>query len=470
MRSAIRKATIISCVAVLLPVLGSCNPYDLMMHDRFEQAAFNGDVDILWVVDNSNSMARIQDEVRQNFDAFISAFANVEDEAGQELRYNTILDATIAWAEYQIDRERFLDYHMGVITTDMSGQGNGQQGNIRAMSADGSLLAIGDPIDCLGDNRDTPVALEHQDGVDGVLIDGFRELVDVGVAGSTDEEGLYSAAVAMCKGKSAAWWDNLENLPVDDPVRRICSNVVNDHRTCNDGFFRDGASSVVIVVTDEGDTSALDPALPPSEELQTCLTDHAEDPFFGECDCRLSWWLDFFQGIGQPVVFANIGPTYQLFSADTAWCDGSVKNLPGPCNPFGSSVCAMDFYQQSACLTQGLFTPMEETREPDDPATCEAADFEAALTNIGALISNLSRGWRLSVIPDPDTIVVVRNESEIVPRVGGEETASGGWVYRPQSHSIAFQGDWIPSYEDIIDVYYHPQFDRQDQVGRPLPY
>jgi hypothetical protein len=470
MRSSIRKATIVSCVAVLLPLLGSCNPYDLMMHDRFEQAAFDGDVDILWVVDNSNSMARIQDEVRQNFDAFISAFANVEDDEGQELDYDTVQDATIAWAEYLMDRERFLHYNMGVVTTDMDGQGNGQQGNIRARSVDGNILAIGDPIDCEGDNRDLPEVLDRDDAREGTLVDDFRSLVDVGVSGSTDEAGLYSAAVAMCKGKPQSWWDNLENLPDTDPVRRICSNVAPAHQTCNDGFFREGASSVVIVVTDEGDNSAHHTALPPSQELQDCITAHNEDPFYGECDCRLSWWLDFFLGIGQPVVFANIGPTYQLFSDDTAWCDGSIKNFPGPCNPFGAGVCAMDFYQQSACLTRGLFTPMEETATPDEPATCEAADFEKALTDIGALISNLSRGWRLSVIPDPDTIVVVKNESEIVPRVGDGETVSGGWQYRPQTRSIAFQGDWIPSYEDIIDVYYHPQFDRTDQVGRPLPY
>ena len=117
MRSRIRKATIVCCVTAAAVVLGSCNAYDLMMHDRFEQAAFDGDVDILWVVDNSNSMARIQEEVQVNFGAFISSFANVSDEGGQELDYDTIQDATIAWAEFLINQERFLNYNMGVVTT-----------------------------------------------------------------------------------------------------------------------------------------------------------------------------------------------------------------------------------------------------------------------------------------------------------------------------------------------------------------
>ena len=46
-------------------------------------------------------------------------------------------------------------------------------------------------------------------------------------------------------------------------------------------------------------------ALPPPAQLSQCELDHNDDPFYGECDCRLSWWLDFFDGIGQPVVFAS---------------------------------------------------------------------------------------------------------------------------------------------------------------------
>ena len=94
--------------------------------------------------------------------------------------------------------------------------------------------------------------------------------------------------------------------------------------------------------------------------------------------------------------------------------------------------------------------------------------LEAALGSIGALVSNLSRGWVLSAIPDPETIVVVRNDEEIVPRL--DDSPSGGWFYRPQTRSVAFQGEAVPGYEDIIDIYYLPQHSRVDQVGRPLPF
>lgn len=469
MRSAIGKATIILLVAGPPAVLGSCNPYDLLLHDRFEQAAFNSDVDILWVVDSSNSMARIQEEVQLHFGAFISSFANISDEGGEELDYVTILDATIAWAEYLRNQERFLNYHMGIITTDMDNfGGNGDGGNLRSRDAAGVLLPMGTPLSCTGDDRDVPVVLTPEDARQGTLVNDFRSLVDVGVDGATDEKGLHAAAIAMCKGKDGAFWDGLESLADDDPVRLVCSVVPEDQRRCNDGFFRQDAATVVVAVTDEGDGTARLP-LPPSEWLNQCVLEHNDDPFYGECDCRLSWWLDFFDGIGQPVVFANIGPTYQRSSDDLAWCDGSTMNFPGPCNPFGAAVCDVDFYQESACFTNGLFTPIEETTVLDDPTSCVAADFERALGDIGALISNLSRGWVLSAIPDPDTIVVVRNEDYVVPRLD-DEHPSGGWLYRPQTRSIAFQGEEVPSYEDTIDVYYLPQFDRRDQVGRPLPF
>ena len=116
----------------------------------------------------------------------------------------------------------------------------------------------------------------------------------------------------------------------------------------------------------------------------------------------------------------------------------------------------------------GLFTPIEETTELDDQLTCQTANFESALGNIGALVSNLSRSWVLSTIPDEDTIVVVRNDDEVIPRLA--DSPSGGWVYRPQTRSVAFRGEALPSYEDVIDIYYLPQHDRSDTVGRPLPF
>ena len=444
-------AIVAACSTALMAY--SCNSYDLVMHDRFEQAAFNSDVDILWVVDNSNSMEAIQDEVQQNFGSFISSFANVSDGEGIEYDYDNIYDATLAWAEFNSNQERFLNYHMGVVTTDMSASGNGNQGNIRSASN------IGAP-ECGSPSVITPQS-ENPAGE-------FINLVDVGVNGAGDEQAAYAAAIAMCKGKDASWWSQLDSRADTDPVKIVCSQVPADQRACNEGFFRSDAASVVIVVSDEGDDTERLETLPPPADLSACVEANNDDPFFGECDCRVSWWLDFFEGIGQPVVFANIGPTYQFESDDSVTCDGSVVNYPGPCNRFGSTTCSVEFHQEMSCHTGGLFTPIEETTELDNPTTCQTANFESALGNIGALVSNLSRSWVLSTIPDEDTIVVVRNDDEVIPRLA--ESPSGGWVYRPQTRSVAFRGEALPSYEDVIDIYYLPQHDRSDTVGRPLPF
>lgn len=452
MPSTLRIAALTAVGLVTLAAY-SCNPYDLVLHDRFEQAAFNSDVDILWVIDNSNSMDRIQEEVQLHFGSFISNFANISDEEGVEFDYDTVFDATVAWAEFVSNQERFLNYNMGVVTTDMSASGNGNQGNIRSPSN------IGSP-DC-----GTPAVVTPQSANPA---GEFINLVDVGVTGAGDEQPVYAAAVAMCKGKDASWWSLLDDRPDTDPVKVVCSQVPEAQRACNEGFFRTDAASVVIVVSDEGDDTERLETLPPPDQLSDCVLAHNDDPFFGECDCRISWWLDFFDGIGQPVVFATIGPTYQFESDDSVLCDGSTVNYPGPCNPFGSNTCAVDFHQEMACQTGGLFTPIEQTGELDDPTTCETSNFEAALGNIGALVSNLSRAWVLSAIPDETTIVVVRNDDEVIPRLA--DAPSGGWIYRPQSRSVSFRGEALPSYEDVIDIYYLPQHDRTDTVGRPLPF
>ncbi len=455
----------------LLMILGSCNPYDLTLHDRFAQSSFNSDVDILWVVDNSQSMARVQEEVRDNFASFINQFANIGDEDGTELDYDDLSDGTVAWAEFLQNQERFLNYRMGVITTDLfrdtvpGSSTNGDYGNLR------SLSPVGETVTCGPGHSPAVITPRSEDPVDD-----FTDLVDVGVAGSGDERGLNAVALALCKGQPDSFWVNLASRPDDDPVKLVCSAVPASDRQCNwvgegddrEPFFREDAATVVIVVSDEGDDTHRNEQLPPPDWVSQCELEHNQDPLFGGCDCQLSWWLDFFDAMDRLVVFANIGPTYQDIGTPTAWCDGTEITLPGACNPFGNSICSIDFYQQAACMTQGLFTPIE-TRTEEDP-TCELAEFQQALTDIGALISNLSRGWVLTAVPDPSTITVIKNDDHVVPNIDDEDGTLGGWRYVPSQRAIAFSGDEIPNYEDTIDIYYLPQHDRTDNVGRPLPY
>ena len=304
--------------------------------------------DILLVVDNSNSMARIQEEVQDAFPDLLEALS-----------------------------DSGVDWQLGVTTTDLQSSGAGNQGNLRSDEPIGDAACEPDLVT----SDDEPEAAETL----------FRSLVDVGVSGSTDEKGVYAAALALCKGKDAAWWDGLDELPAGDPVRVVCSLVPGAERTCNAGAFRAEVPTVVVTVSDEGDDTHRSELLPPASDLQDCLDENYDAPFFGECECRIGWWHDFFVGIGQDVVFVTVGPTYLFGSQEVVQCDGSTTSYPGPCNPFGASVCAMDFYQRIACLTGGRFFPMEETDVENEPSTCDVADFQGVADGIRDLLLGTGR-------------------------------------------------------------------------------
>ena len=306
-------------------------------------AIADGLVDMLWVVDNSNSMAWVQAQVQESMPALVSSLA-----------------------------AQNVDFQLGVTTTDIENQGNGNQGNLRSLGSIGGLSC--EPPELLTSSS-------------GDLADDFSALVDVGVAGSGSETGLLAAAYALCKSMDSDFWDGLDSRPDTDPIKVICGNVPADERACNQGFVRDGATVVVVVVSDEGDDLYRSNSLPPQQFVADCVLEHNDDPFFGECDCRLSWVLDFFERMEQPVVFVTISPAYQSFDMAVTWCDESTVNFSGPCNPFGSDVCGLDFYQQAACLSGGLFSPIQVTTQDNDPSSCVLSDFDAIASDLLALLT-----------------------------------------------------------------------------------
>ena len=251
-------------------------------------------------------------------------------------------------------------------------------------------------------------------------------------------------------------------------------NVTGDTPPCNSdatgNFFREGAAKAIIIVSDEGDGAASSNFLPPESYLTRCIDDNAQNPDFGPCDCRTQWFLDFFDGFGERVVFFTITPSYQLKGEPIAWCDGGELDIPGPCNEFGSGTCSLDFYQQAACESLGSYIPIEENVggvTQDEPPDCRELNFEEALGNIGAKISNLDKGWRLSLTPDISTISVFIDDEEVPTQ---QDSPSGGWRYVPASNSIDFTGEAVPDFNATVDIYYLPAFGRDAQTGRDLPF
>lgn len=146
---------------------------DQMFEEVFTQS-YNTSVDVLWVVDNSGSMSSAINQVMVNFDHFIDQFLALG-----------------------------LDFHLGVVTTDMDNPT--QAGRLQ-----GPTLVID------ASNPDPHAA--------------FLEVVNLGTSGSGSEKGFAATQAALT-----------------EPLLS----------TANAGFLREDAALATIVVTDEDEDSNL---------------------------------------------------------------------------------------------------------------------------------------------------------------------------------------------------------------------
>lgn len=290
------------------------------------------EIDLIVVMDNSNSMSRLQGEVQA---ALPQALADL-DALGSSI-------------------------HVGVVTTDIEAFGNGNRGNLRSLGGIGTATSPPCPTD--------PAVLAEVGGTSWTST--ITDLLDVGLAGAGSETGLQAASLALCKAQDDAFWAGLEARPDTDPTRIFCGSIPSDERECNRGLLRDDAVVAVLIVSDEGDNGVQSPSSPPPVDLNACVDDHAADPAFGECSCRIEWWAALLTDLGATVFAA--GPSYQVGGDEVLWCDGTFRDIPGPCNSFGSPTCGVAFYQETACLTGGEWWPAE-VRESIE-ASCELNDF-----------------------------------------------------------------------------------------------
>ncbi len=149
--------------------------------DTFEQAP-NDEVDILFVVDDSNSMAEEQVALAEGFIGFI--------------------------AQLQRANSRF---QLGVISTST----DLDDGNA------GRLLG-------------TPAVLDVRDD----YVTGFRQRVQVGTQGSDKEKGLYAAELALSPDMLAG-----PNQGFLRPEANLLVAFVTDEEDCSDGGLLDGQES-----------------------------------------------------------------------------------------------------------------------------------------------------------------------------------------------------------------------------------
>ncbi len=159
--------------------------------------------DILFVVDDSGSMQPVQENLAQNFDAFIARLSQSAVQSDFQIGITTTsVDWPIATANGGF-----------TLRTTYDGGTPYPAGALVAASGKATILKSSSPT----------------------LVEDFRANVNVGTAGAAKEQGLRAAQLAV--------------------TDRIADGK-------NAGFLRQGARLALVIVTDEDDCS--DPASPPA--------------------------------------------------------------------------------------------------------------------------------------------------------------------------------------------------------------
>lgn len=194
-------------------------------------------VDLLFVVDNSRSMAEEQESLAAGIPALVDILVRPPDGDGDGL----------------LDWNPATNLQVGVINTDM-GIGDFRIGTCeRPRGGDGILRNIGDPtrFECL---RRYPRFLTFGGEDEDDLIRDLDCIVNVGTEGCGHEQPLEAALKAV--------------TPSTSDLRFHRGNGHGDGQ--NAGFLRPGSFFVLVILSDEDDCSASDENLfDPESEMYT---------------------------------------------------------------------------------------------------------------------------------------------------------------------------------------------------------
>ncbi|MCK6507152.1 hypothetical protein L6R53_27915 [Myxococcota bacterium] len=446
-RLAARRLVPLLLVAALAP---GCNKYELFALAGYEQASFQNDADVLFIIDNSPSMEEEATALGLNFQTFIQQLA--DPNAGGSLT-QTLSDAVDNYVSYTEVRGSVLDYQLAITTTtvdpssgDSTGIDPGEAGTlIGDVIARGSTEVVDDFLQqllCDTTNwNQTNLADEDPDfecGQEAVPAFMSEEYLDcicgedmwTNNQGGGTEQPLEAALLGLCRA-------------VPDPPE-VCFHTFDG--TPKDGetfetedimssptLVREGATSVVVVVTDEGDNSTQ---------------------FLATGDEDASFYLDAYAQFDQAVRFAVIGPRFDQENFQASSCEyGGDGGRDYDSVPYWS----VNRLYQVATQTGGFYADITSGGDDD----CEVADFSVYLEQLGQLLVNLVNAFELKSIPDPTTIRVFVDGTEVAEAVrlesnGSESTWSDGWAYEPSMNAVVFWGTAVPDYNADVQIYYRP--------------
>ena len=426
-----------------LLMLLACNSYETFRVTGYEQANFSNDADILFVIDNSSSMTDEAEALALNFEAFIGRLTSSE---GANVPHATLSDAMANYLRETKGDALFIDYQLAITTSSVDwsngatadvepGEAGTLTGDILKRNTEEVAAKFREQLVCEAtcwstvdmtsdpsyDCEDPPV-VSQVDGVDQITIEYLDCVCGVdawqGHCGAGAEMGIEAAYMAMCRASEDPP-DDCYDFPESVPIA-----FTSDDEGSNAGFLREGANTIVVIVTDEGDDS-------PRKD--------------GTGDNDIAPYIDLFSDFASPVRFAVIGPYYE---------DGEIG-----CNSGGALPWAVERYQNIATETLGKYIPIVDGTDP----ACAPTDFAENLTQIGDLLENLLTLFTLQAVPDAATIRVwvdgVELERSSVTEgdpLLGTAVYTDGWTYDAAYNAVRFNGAAVPDYNADVKIYYRP--------------
>ena len=453
-------------------------------------------VDILWVIDSSESMVQEQELLAQNFDRFITGLTVCQ---GSETP-DDICDFNTKKCSKSGNPCNPPDYHIGVISTDT--RSSNASGRLRragicvprpnSAPANNKTLYCGGPSDCADTaNPNYDAQNVHCDLVQAISYiqpttpgakDAFGKLVRVGISGSALETGIQAAAQAL--GRDA---DRTTGQFISAPAE-------------NAGFLRNDASLFVIFVSDEDDSSfgrvsyyyrtfeslkgAGNEGLISFSAIVGDPDPDGPGPVRGGCPSEPNT-ITAFPGtryVALSMYSRGLSSEFRVCDDTRLPClEGSTCQKPipefprsgaelGVCVPTGQCQIDQDCgnfkcsddrgcitCENNQCtLSSERFVQLLE-RNGVFGSICNP-DYAVVLGALGFEAAGLRRKFELTKFPDCSKPVACGDaQSPVCVRVNGvlvPNNRDSGWVWEPSSNAIFFDGDFVPPTDANIEISY----------------
>jgi len=417
---------------LLATTLLGCNRYDLFLIAGYQQESFNNKADVLFVIDNSDSMLPVSQSMAVNFAGFIGGI----DESEQARSYEGLPDAVTNFVDYVQNRSAFVDYQFGITTTDVPTEAGELVGPVVKRGEDDVPNRFIENLACEATCFDPSSPLPTDNGYNcGDPLGSFltQQFMDCtcpssyqGNCGAAKEEGVEAAFLALCRAVPSppeACFADVDNGYEQFPAQLDPSDTLT-----NEGLLRDGSNLIIVVVSDEGDGS---------RRQQTEDIPQNYLPLFEQFRRRMTW--------------VYIGPDLD---------EEAHVRCPGTATDWG-----VVRYNYLAYTSNGRTIDIFDE-------SCRVKDFEETLSELGELLTNLLTEFPLKSVPIPGTLIVLVDGQQIDPATVtgtdsfGLDVWSDGWSYRTADNTVEFHGAATPNYDANVEVYYKPV----DGMPRELPF